>query len=175
MKPVLFLSFVLMLSFVGCQRDKMNSKNLTTVNVKRSLPASISANHVSLDTIKQNYSQDTNNTTITSNVKTLPSQQYQKLPHHRGQPPAGKSSRKRRDTTKSQRFPGCTDHYQRPTLSCQHRELHGQTRGHQTKRSTRHPTRTKRHLDHAPLIHDSHYGNSAINIPGIHLGGGMAF
>ena len=75
MKPVLFLSFVLMLSFVGCQRDKMNSKNLTTVNVKRSLPASISANHVSLDTIKQNYSQDTNNTTITSNVKTLPSQQ----------------------------------------------------------------------------------------------------
>ena len=46
MKPVLFLSFVLMLSFVGCQRDKMNSKNLTTVN-----------------------------TTITSNVKTLPSQQ----------------------------------------------------------------------------------------------------
>ena len=64
-----------MLSFVGCQRDKMNSKNLTTVNVKRSLPASISANHVSLDTIKQNYSQDTNNTTITSNVKTLPSQQ----------------------------------------------------------------------------------------------------
>lgn len=75
MKPVLFLSFVLMLSFVGCQRDKMNSKNLTTVNVKRSLLASISANHVSLDTIKQNYSQDTNNTTITSNVKTLPSQQ----------------------------------------------------------------------------------------------------
>ena len=75
MKPVLFLSFVLMLSFVGCQRDKMNSKNLTTVNVKRSLPASLPGNHVSLDTIKQNYSQDTNNTTITSNVKTLPSQQ----------------------------------------------------------------------------------------------------
>ena len=70
MKPVLFLSFVLMLSFVGCQRDKMNSKNLTTVNVKRSLPASLPGNHVSLDTIKQNYSQDTNNTTITSNVKT---------------------------------------------------------------------------------------------------------
>ena len=191
MKPVLFLSFVLMLSFVGCQRDKMNSKNLTTVNVKRSLPASLPGNHVSLDTIKQNYSQDTNNTTITSNVKTLPSQQqtakkqgteqnikkneYQKLPHHRGQPSTGKSSRKRRDTTKSQRFPGCTDHYQRPTLSCQHRELHGQTRGHQTKRSTRHPTRTKRHLDHAPLIHDSYHGNSAINISGIHLGGGMAF
>ena len=75
MKPVLFLSFVLILSFIGCQRDKMNSKNLTTVNVKRSLPASLPGNHVSLDTIKQNYSQDTNNTTITSNVKTLPSQQ----------------------------------------------------------------------------------------------------
>ena len=42
MKLVLFLSFVLMLPFVGCQRDKMNSKNLTTVNVKRSLPASLS-------------------------------------------------------------------------------------------------------------------------------------
>ena len=71
MKPVLFLSFVLILSFVGCQRDKMNSKNLTTVNVKRSLPASISGNHVSLDTIKQNA----NNTTIASNVKTLLPQQ----------------------------------------------------------------------------------------------------
>lgn len=34
MKLVLFLSFVLMLPFAGCQRDKMNSKNLTTVNVK---------------------------------------------------------------------------------------------------------------------------------------------
>ena len=30
MKLVLFLSFVLMLPFIGCQRDKMNSKNLTT-------------------------------------------------------------------------------------------------------------------------------------------------
>ena len=75
MKPVLFLSFVLILSFIGCQRDKMNSKNLTTVNVKRSLPASLSGNHASLDTIKQNFSQDTNNTTITANVKTLLPQQ----------------------------------------------------------------------------------------------------
>ena len=41
MKLVLFLSFVLMLPFIGCQRDKMNSKNLTTVNVKRNLPASL--------------------------------------------------------------------------------------------------------------------------------------
>ena len=75
MKPVLFLSFVLMLSFVGCQRDKMNSKNLTTTNVKRSLPASLPENHVSLDTIKQNPSQDANNTTIASNVKLSPSRQ----------------------------------------------------------------------------------------------------
>mgnify|MGYP000383936817 CR=1 FL=1 len=70
MKLVLFLSFVLMLPFIGCQRDKMNSKNLTTTNVKRSLPASLPENHVSLDTIKQNPSQDANNTTIASNVKT---------------------------------------------------------------------------------------------------------
>lgn len=75
MKPVLFLSFVLMLSFVGCQRDKMNSKNLTTTNVKRSLPASLPENQVSLDTIKQNPSQDANNTTIASNVKLSPSRQ----------------------------------------------------------------------------------------------------
>ena len=70
MKLVLFLSFVLMLPFIGCQRDKMNSKNLTTVNVKRNLPASLPGNNVSLDTIKQSPSQDANNTTITSNVKT---------------------------------------------------------------------------------------------------------
>ncbi len=70
MKLALFLSFVLMLPFIGCQRDKMNSKNLTTTNVKRSLPASLPENHVSLDTIKQNPSQDANNTTIASNVKT---------------------------------------------------------------------------------------------------------
>ena len=69
MKLALFLSFVLMLPFIGCQRDKMNSKNLTTTNVKRSLPASLPENHVSLDTIKQNPSQDANNTTIASNVK----------------------------------------------------------------------------------------------------------
>jgi len=37
MKLALFLSFVLMLPFIGCQRDKMNSKNLTTTNVKRPL------------------------------------------------------------------------------------------------------------------------------------------
>lgn len=61
MKLVLFLSFVLMLPFVGCQRDKMNSKNLTTVNVKRSLPASLSGNTVSLDTIRQNPSRDNKN------------------------------------------------------------------------------------------------------------------
>ena len=70
MKLVLFLSFVLMLPFIGCQRDKMNSKNLTTTNVKRSLPASLPGNNVSLDTIRQSPSQDANNTTITSNVKT---------------------------------------------------------------------------------------------------------
>ena len=75
MKLALFLSFVLMLSFVGCQRDKMNSKNLTTTNVKRSLPASLPENQVSLDTIKQNPSQDANNTTIASNVKLSPSRQ----------------------------------------------------------------------------------------------------
>lgn len=69
MKLVLFLSFVLMLPFIGCQRDKMNSKNLTTVNVKRNLPASLPGNNVSLDTIRQSPSQDANNTTITSNVK----------------------------------------------------------------------------------------------------------
>ena len=63
MKLVLFLSFVLMLPFIGCQRDKMNSKNLTTVNVKRSLPASLPGNNVSLDTIRQSPSQDANNTT----------------------------------------------------------------------------------------------------------------
>ena len=70
MKLVLFLSFVLMLPFIGCQRDKMNSKNLTTTNVKRSLPASLPENQVSLDT-----SQDANNTTIASNVKLSPSRQ----------------------------------------------------------------------------------------------------
>ena len=59
-----------MLPFIGCQRDKMNSKNLTTVNVKRNLPASLPGNNVSLDTIRQSPSQDANNTTITSNVKT---------------------------------------------------------------------------------------------------------
>ena len=75
MKLVLFLSFVLMLPFIGCQRDKMNSKNLTTTNVKRSLPASLPENQVSLDTIKQNPSQDANNTTIASNVKLSPSRQ----------------------------------------------------------------------------------------------------
>jgi len=48
----------------------MNSKNLTTVNVKRNLPASLPGNNVSLDTIRQSPSQDANNTTITSNVKT---------------------------------------------------------------------------------------------------------
>ncbi|HJF69931.1 MAG TPA: SPOR domain-containing protein [Butyricimonas virosa] len=75
MKFVLFLSFVLMLPFIGCQRDKMNSKNLTTANVKRSLPASLPENHVSLDTIRQNPSQNANNTTIASNVKISPSRQ----------------------------------------------------------------------------------------------------
>ena len=75
MKLVLFLSFVLMLPFVGCQRDKMNSKNLTTVNVKRNLPVSLSGNTVSLDTIRQKPSQDNNNTTIASNVKISPSRQ----------------------------------------------------------------------------------------------------
>ena len=66
MKLVLFLSFVLILPFIGCQRDKMNSKNLTTVNVKRNLPVSLSGNTVSLDTIRQKNSQDNNNTTIAS-------------------------------------------------------------------------------------------------------------
>ena len=75
MKFVLFLSFVLMLPFIGCQRDKMNSKHLTTANVKRSLPASLPGNNVSLDTIRQNPSLDTNNTTIVSNVKSSSSQQ----------------------------------------------------------------------------------------------------
>ena len=75
MKLVLFLSFVLMLPFIGCQRDKMNPKNLTTTNVKRSLPASLPENQVSLDTIKQNPSQDANNTTIASNVKLSSSRQ----------------------------------------------------------------------------------------------------
>ena len=75
MKLVLFLSFVLMLPFVGCQRDKMNSKNLTTVNVKRNLPVSLSGNTVSLDTIRQKNSQDNNNTTIASNMKISPSRQ----------------------------------------------------------------------------------------------------
>ena len=70
MKLVLFLSFVLMLPFIGCQRDKMNSKNLTTVNEKRNLTASLPGNNVSLDTIRQSPSQDANNTTIVSNVKT---------------------------------------------------------------------------------------------------------
>ncbi|WP_292264980.1 SPOR domain-containing protein [Butyricimonas sp.] len=37
MKFVLFLSFIALLTLVGCQRDKMNPKNLTTVNVKREL------------------------------------------------------------------------------------------------------------------------------------------
>lgn len=41
MKLVLFLSLITLSVLVGCQRDKMNSKNLTTVNVKRSLPASL--------------------------------------------------------------------------------------------------------------------------------------
>ena len=75
MKLVLFLSFVLILPFIGCQRDKMNSKNLTTVNVKRNLPASLSGNTVSLDTIRQKPSRDNNNTTIASNVKISPSRQ----------------------------------------------------------------------------------------------------
>ena len=75
MKLVLFLSFVLILPFIGCQRDKMNSKNLTTVNVKRNLPVSLSGNTVSLDTIRQKNSQDNNNTTIASNVKISPSRQ----------------------------------------------------------------------------------------------------
>lgn len=75
MKLTLFLSFVLMLPFIGCQRDKMNSKNLTTANVKRSLSASLPGNHISLDTIRQNPSQDANNTTIASNVKISPSRQ----------------------------------------------------------------------------------------------------
>ena len=78
MKLALFLSFVLMLPFIGCQRDKMNSKNLTTTNVKRCLPASLPENQVSLDTIKQNPSQDANNTTIASNVKLSPSRQQEK-------------------------------------------------------------------------------------------------
>lgn len=75
MKLTLFLSFVLMLPFIGCQRDKMNSKNLTTANVKRSLSASLPGNHISLDTIRQNPSQDANNTMIASNVKISPSRQ----------------------------------------------------------------------------------------------------
>ena len=69
MKLVLFLSFVLILPFIGCQRDKMNS------NVKRNLPASLSGNTVSLDTIRQKPSRDNNNTTIASNVKISPSRQ----------------------------------------------------------------------------------------------------
>ena len=75
MKLVLFLSFVLILPFIGCQRDKMNYKNLTTVNVKRNLPVSLSGNTVSLDTIRQKPSRDNNNTTIVSNVKISPSRQ----------------------------------------------------------------------------------------------------
>ena len=43
--------------------------------MKRSLPASLPENQVSLDTIKQNPSQDANNTTIASNVKLSPSRQ----------------------------------------------------------------------------------------------------
>ena len=41
MRLILFLSLVTLSVLVGCQRDKMNSKDLTTVNVKRSLPASL--------------------------------------------------------------------------------------------------------------------------------------
>lgn len=45
MKFVLLLSLIALLSLSGCQRDKMNSKNLTSVNVKRDLPA------ISVDTV----------------------------------------------------------------------------------------------------------------------------
>ena len=39
MKLILFLSLITLLSFASCQREKLNSKNTTTVNVKRDLPA----------------------------------------------------------------------------------------------------------------------------------------
>ena len=38
MKFVLFLSFIALPFLFGCQRDKMTSNNLTTINVKRELP-----------------------------------------------------------------------------------------------------------------------------------------
>lgn len=41
MRLILFLSLITLSVLVGCQRDKMNPKNLTTVNVKRSLPTSL--------------------------------------------------------------------------------------------------------------------------------------
>ena len=134
MKLALFLSFVLMLPFIGCQRDKMNSKNLTTTNVKRSLPASLPENHVSLDTIKQNPSQDANNTTIASNVKLSPSRQETGKQQGTEQNIKKTNTRSyhiivashpRENLAESQRFPGGTDHYQRSTLSCQYRKLHG--------------------------------------------------
>ena len=71
MKLVLFLSFVLMLPFAGCQRDKMNSKNLTTVNVKRSLPASLSGNTVSLDTIRKQESNKERNKTSRKQIQEV--------------------------------------------------------------------------------------------------------
>lgn len=53
MKLVLFLSLITLSVLVGCQRDKMNSKNLTSVNVKRSLATSLPETSTPPETKKQ--------------------------------------------------------------------------------------------------------------------------
>lgn len=66
MRFVLLLSFIALLSLIGCQRDKMNSKNLTSANVKRDLPA------ISVDTVTP--TQTSTQASAPEVEKTLPSQ-----------------------------------------------------------------------------------------------------
>ncbi len=75
MKLVLFFSFILLLPLVGCQRNKMNSYDLTTVNVKRSLPASLPEINTTMDSIRQQNPQNTKTPTITSHVNASPTHQ----------------------------------------------------------------------------------------------------
>ena len=75
MKLVLFFSFILLLPLVGCQRNKMNSNDLTTVNVKRSLPASLPEINTTMDSIRQQNPQNTKTSTITSHLNVSPTHQ----------------------------------------------------------------------------------------------------
>lgn len=70
MRLILPLSLITLSVLIGCQHDKMNSKNLTSVNVQRNLPASLPETGMPPATEKQPSAQAPE--TILSSSKNTP-------------------------------------------------------------------------------------------------------